>query len=501
MPLLDNMATKESEKVMNLKRTSLEMAKIDKSGIVSFLKEIETAGIEIHDLMILRGSYVCCEAEWRPYKKEYLHMLYSLSKAFTALGTGFAVQEGLFNTEDTVYSFFEDEMKKEGFADSICEKSRKITIEHLLTMNTGQEEEPPILNYEFDGNWIAKFLQIDPVHEPGTNFFYDTTATYVLSAIITKVTGETLENYLKPRLFTPLGIDTFVWDKSPAGCSLGGIGLNLSIESIAKLGVFLLQEGEWEGKQLLNTSWIKRMTSNLVSSVGGQVYDNGDNWGCGYGYQIWQCIPDGIYRGDGAYGQLAIVAPKENLIIAVLAGTEDTGTLMNSMWKNILPACETVKLEDIKEAESQKMIFALPCVKGNRNFPKEFQDSYNINDNQEGIEKITFEISDEKLLSVTCSFKNNNVRCLKFGFEKWQDNLIDGAYYDEYYSCGDIRTSQISGSWGWSDNSLNLKLCYLNGPLGITAKCTFKDNEVEIKVQKEKSMLLKMEYEFRGEKE
>lgn len=90
---------------MELKRTSLEMEKIDKSGIVSFLKEIETAGIEIHDLMILRGLYVCCEVEWRPYKKEYLHMLYSLSKEFTALGTGFAVQEGLFNTEDTVYSF------------------------------------------------------------------------------------------------------------------------------------------------------------------------------------------------------------------------------------------------------------------------------------------------------------------------------------------------------------------------------------------------------------
>ena len=142
------------------------------------------------------------------------------------------------------------------------------------------------------------------------------------------------------------------------------------------------------------------MTSNLVSSVGGQVYDNGDNWGCGYGYQIWQCIPDGIYRGDGAYGQLAIVAPKENLIIAVLAGTEDTGTLMNSMWRNILPACETVNLEDIKEAESEKMIFILPCVKGNRNFPEEFQVSYNINDNEEGIEKITFGISDENILSV-----------------------------------------------------------------------------------------------------
>ena len=265
---------------MDLERTSLEKAKIEKEGIDQFLKAVNEKGIELHDLILVRGDKVCYEAQWLPYRKEDMHMLYSLSKVFTALAVGFAVQEGLLSTGDAVVSFFDAELPE-----YLTENTKKMKIEHLLTMSTGQESEPPILNYEVEGNWVRKFLEIEPSYEPGTHFFYDTTATYMLSAILTKVTGETVVDYLKPRFFEPLGIADYAWDESPQGNSLGGIGFNVTIETVAKLGVFLKQEGTWQGKQILNRDWMKRMTSNLINSAGGDVYDDGDNWGYGYDYR------------------------------------------------------------------------------------------------------------------------------------------------------------------------------------------------------------------------
>ncbi|MGN0386204.1 MAG: serine hydrolase domain-containing protein [Lachnospiraceae bacterium] len=493
---------------MNLKRTSLEIAKIDKKGIDAFLEDITQRGIELHDFYLLRGEYVCYEASFMPYKNTDLHMLYSLSKAFTAIGIGFALSEGLLHLEDTLYSYFKEDlttyfdkkMPTDNFSNPIGEKAKRITIEHMLTMNTGQEEEPPILNYEFEGNWIAKFLQIEPVHEPGSFFFYDTTATYCLSALITKVTGQTLADYLVPRFFAPLGIEDYAWDNSPAGCSLGGIGLNLSIESIAKLGVFLLQEGNFNGKQLLDAAYLKRMTSNLVASIGGDVYDNGNNWGVGYGYQIWQCIPDGYYRGDGAFGQFAIVSPKDNLIIATLSGTEDMGGLMDSMWKYLLPACAPIDVATLTEAASTKETFTVPVLEGSDILPVSLPAIFTVVPNEENIESLRFNMSEKKVLSITCYFQDGKDHTLNFGYKAFEDNRIPGQKYANYYTCGDITTSNTAGCYAFFDNALYLKLCHLNGPLGILATCRFTDDGLTIDVSKARSMSPKTSYHFETER-
>ena len=479
---------------MKLKRTNLEIANIKKEGIEAFLDAVEKRGIELHDFMLLRGPYVCYEAQWTPYRKEDQHMLYSLSKVFTAIGIGFAVQEGLLKTEDLVYPFFQEELEKEGAA--LGEKTRQIKVEHLLTMTTGQTKEPPILNYEFEGNWAVQFLKIEPEHEPGTAFFYDTTATYMLSAILSKVTGETLEDYLKPRFFEPLEVESYAWDTSPQGNSLGGIGLNVTIETVAKLGVFLLQEGKWKGKQLLEASWMKRMTSNLVRSVGGDVYDDGDNWGYGYGYQIWQCIPDGLYRGDGAYGQFAIVAPKENVVIATLSGTEDMGGLMDEMWKHLLPACLPVDNKKLREADSVKRTFSIPFPNGTDDVSEKLCGTYELMENEEQIQRIQIEKNEKKVLSITCYFKDKRVRCLKYGYQNWEENLIPGVSHASYYTCGDICTAQTAGAWAWENDHLNLKLCYLNGPLSVTAALTCSEEGIKIEAQKKQSMALKTTFQF-----
>lgn len=477
---------------MDLERTSLEKAKIEKEGIDQFLKAVNEKGIELHDLILVRGDKVCYEAQWLPYRKEDMHMLYSLSKVFTALAVGFAVQEGLLSTGDAVVSFFDAELPE-----YLTENTKKMKIEHLLTMSTGQESEPPILNYEVEGNWVRKFLEIEPSYEPGTHFFYDTTATYMLSAILTKVTGETVVDYLKPRFFEPLGIADYAWDESPQGNSLGGIGFNVTIETVAKLGVFLKQEGTWQGKQILNRDWMKRMTSNLINSAGGDVYDDGDNWGYGYGYQIWQCIPDGAYRGDGAYGQFAIVAPKENLVIATLTGTEDMGGLMDAMWKYLFPACKPVDNDSIKKDVSVKELFYVSYPEGKQKSDISVAGTYQMEKNEENIERIVIE-EEKDVIHITCFFAGGETRTLAYGYEQWEENRIAGVKYASYYTCGDIRMVNTAGAYAWENDRLCLKLCYLNGPLGVTAEIGFKGDKIKIQAEKHRSMAMKTKYEFDG---
>lgn len=486
---------------MNLPRISPAAAGISEEGIKGFLEGVRERGIELHDLMVVRGGKVCYEASWYPYGEDRLHMLYSLSKAFTAVGVGFAVQEGLFAVEDTVYSFFKEELP-----DTIGERAKRITVEHLLTMCTGQETEPPILNYAFEGNWVEKFLEIEPSYEPGTHFFYDTTATYVLSAIITKVTGEKLVDYLTPRFFEPLGVEDYYWDESPQGNSLGGIGLNVTIETVAKLGVFLKQQGMWNGKQLLNRAWMERMTSNLVDSSGGEVYSDGNDWGVGYGYQIWQCIPKGVYRGDGAYGQFAIVAPEKDLVIATLTGTEDMSGLMAEMWKHLLPACADVDIAPDPDGTSKKEQFTVAFPEGddiegakNKERISGVVGTYLLEENEDQLEKIQVEAGKtEDTVAITCVWKDGKERTLFYGFRHWECNDLPSVRFSHYYTCADIRIVNTAGAFSWEEDTLKLKLCYPNNPLGVTAELRFRDGAVEITAKKSRCMDRKMEYIFRG---
>ncbi len=488
---------------MDLPRISPAAAGISEEGIRGFLNGVAERGIELHDLMLVRGGKVCYEASWYPYEKDRLHMIYSLSKAFTAIGVGFAVQEGHLFVEDTVYSFFQDELLAE-----IGEGAKRITVEHLLTMCTGQEEEPPILNYEFSGNWVEKFLKIEPEYEPGTHFFYDTTATYVLSAIVTKVTGEKLADYLRERFFEPLGIEDYYWDESPQGNSLGGIGFNVTIETVAKLGVFLRQQGMWNGKQLLNRGWVERMTSNLVDSSGGEVYSDGNEWGVGYGYQIWQCIPKGVYRGDGAYGQFAVVAPQQDLVIATLTGTEDMAGLMAEMWKHLLPACMDVEKEQFTDAGSKKEQFMIAFPEGDDAASdsekraerlRGARGTYVLADNEEHLARVHIDAGNKKdVIDITCVFSDGTKRTLSYGYRSWETNDLPGVRFSNYYTCADIRIVNTAGAYNWQGSTLKLKLCYPHNPLGVTAEFEFLDGAVRITAKKSRCMDRKMEYSFDG---
>ena len=185
-------------------------------------------------------------------------------------------------------------------------------LSDLLRMNTGQQAEPARKSTE---PWAKTFLAQPVPFKPGTHFLYNTSATYMLSAIVQKSVGETLFQYLKPRLFEPLGIEHPMWETSPQGITVGGYGLSVRTEDIARFGQLYLQKGTWRGKQLVPAAWIDAATARQTSNGSNPKSD----WDQGYGYQFWRCR-NGAYRGDGAFGQYCIVLPEQNAVIAITSG-------------------------------------------------------------------------------------------------------------------------------------------------------------------------------------
>lgn len=311
-------------------RSTPEQQGVDSEGIAQFLTAVHNRQLELHSLMMVRHNHVVAEGWWSPYGPDRLHQLFSLSKSFTSTAIGFAVQEGLLSVEDAVISFFPDDLPEE-----VTPHLAAMQIQHLLMMGTGHDSDTmiPITAEGAGDNWARIFLQCPVVHAPGTFFLYNTGATYMLSAILHKVTGISLTEFLQPRLFGPLGITEAVWETCPRGIQVGGFGLSLKTEDIARLGQLYLQRGHWQGKQLLSEDWIKAASSQQIA--------NGNNpdsdWNQGYGYQFWMCR-HGAYRGDGAFGQYCVVLPDKDAVIAITSGLGDMQAVLNLIWEHLLPA-------------------------------------------------------------------------------------------------------------------------------------------------------------------
>ena len=264
----------------------------------------------MHSFMLLRHGHVVAEGWWSPYDAEAPHSLYSLSKSFTSTAVGLAIAEGKLSLDDEVLKFFPEDAPAEP-----SNNLKAMRVSDLLRMSTGQQTEPPRTP---DQPWTKTFLAHPVPFKPGTHFLYNTSATYMLSAIVQKATGQTVLDYLRPRLFEPLGIEHPTWETSPQGISAGGYGLSIRTEDIARFGQLYLQKGKWQGKQLVPEAWVEAATSRQTSNGSNPNSD----WDQGYGYQFWRCR-HGAYRGDGAFGQYCIVLPEQDAVIAITSGVKD----------------------------------------------------------------------------------------------------------------------------------------------------------------------------------
>jgi CubicO group peptidase (beta-lactamase class C family) len=325
-------------------RSTPEAQGVSSSALLAFVEEADQKLDALHSFTLVRHGQVVAEGWWSPYAANEPHMLFSLSKSFTSTAVGLAIADGKLTVEDPILKFFPDDAPA---APSTNLKAMR--VRDLLTMSTGHHDED-IKDFPFasEQSLVKKFLSLPVAHKPGTFFVYNTPATYMLSAIVQKVTGQTVLDYLRPRLFEPLGIENPTWDASKQGISLGGFGLSVRTEDIARFGQLYLQKGQWQGKQLVPAAWVEDATSRHMSN--GSSPDS--DWEQGYGYQFWRCR-HGFYRGDGAHGQYCIVMPQYDAVIAITSGTRDMGSVMNLVWDRIVPALKDAALPADKTAHDK----------------------------------------------------------------------------------------------------------------------------------------------------
>jgi CubicO group peptidase (beta-lactamase class C family) len=334
-----------------LPRSTPEAQGVSSEAICDFVRAADTINT-FHSLMIVRHGRVIAEAWWKPEAADKPHVLNSLSKSFTSTAVGLAIQEGKLNLDDLVLKFFPDDTPS-----NPSDNLKATTVRDLLTMTCGQDAEAKVIQGK---PTVKQFLAQPFPYKPGTHFLYNTVGSYVLSAIVTKVTGQTSLEYLKPRLFEPLGIQNPRWDASPEGYSLGGYGMYLRTEDIAKFGLLYLQKGLWKGNQLIPEKWIEEATSKQVPTEHEDHAKIGVDWTQGYGFQFWRCTHN-AFRGDGAGGQFCVVIPDKDTVVVITAATGNMQGELNAIWDNLFPEFQDRPLPDNPAAgqELRRMVSAL----------------------------------------------------------------------------------------------------------------------------------------------
>jgi CubicO group peptidase (beta-lactamase class C family) len=304
----------------------------DANGIAAFLDA--TRDTELHSLMIVRHGHVIAAGWWRPYGPGRPHLLYSLSKSFTATAAGLAAAEGLLSLDAPVLSYF-----PELDAEVTDPRSRAMLVRHIASMSSGHLADTwPAAPGADPGNPVRAFLRMPPDAAPGTVFAYNQSCTYTLAAIVQRVTGQPLLGYLRPRLLDVIGIGAAAWEELPPGQALGFSGLYATTDAIARLGLLYLRGGRWEGRQVLPAAWVAEATRAHVATApaGGSPAGASPDWSLGYGFQFWMSRHG--FRGDGAFGQFCLVLPDHDAVIAITAGTEDMQGVLNAAWEHVLPA-------------------------------------------------------------------------------------------------------------------------------------------------------------------
>jgi CubicO group peptidase (beta-lactamase class C family) len=336
---------------------------VDTQGVHAFLDALEAApDVAPHGLMLLRHGRVVAEGWWGPYTPERPQLLYSLSKSFTSTAAGLAAAEGLIDLDDTVVSYFPE------FEQDVTDpRSRAIRLRHVAAMASGHLTDMAAQADARDHReWVRGLLMLPPDREPGTVFAYNQPATYSLGAIVQRVTGQTLTEYLRPRLFEPLGIGDTFWQQHPKGRDLAFSGLHATTDAVARLGLLYLRGGVWEGRRLLPAAWVAEATTPQVANADGTPEGAESDWQQGYGFQFWMSRHG--YRGDGAYGQYCVVLPEQDVVLALTSETGDMQAVLEMVWRHLLPACGEAPLEGREDADAALRLrlsrLVLPQVAG-----------------------------------------------------------------------------------------------------------------------------------------
>ena len=456
--------------MMHLPVSTPEAEGVSSAAVLDFVNYLDKLEF-LHGFVLFRHGKVIARGNWKPYRDEHAHQLFSLSKSFVSMAIGFLRAEGKLALTDRVVSFF-----PEYDGDDIPAQVREMTLHDLLTMRSGQPQcylgaftvlEPYTTPYVY--RWLRQALK----WQPGTHFDYNSGNTYMLSAVVTRLTGQTVTEFLWPRLFAPLGITMPRWLSDPRGINLGGWGLYLKLEDVARFTLLLAQGGKWEGRQIIPEDYLKLATSALADNSENQRRD----WENGYGLQFWRCSEPSSFRGDGANGQYALVVPKYGMALATLSGLGDMGRILIQMWDQLLPAIkgdEPLAPEPAAQEALARKLASLELPKPEGAFVSGVAGgTYLLEPNPHRFETVRFEFTAGGGQLVLTRSGSDYV--VPFGYGCWREGRA------QLFDTASTLTEAIAASAAWSEpNVLSLHLACLNEPHLVRYRFRFEDRRVEV---------------------
>lgn len=398
---------------MDMEKTWFVKNGVSKGAVADMLKKAQESGISVHGLEIFRGDECLVRLAPPPYEPTDKRQLYSLSKSFCSTAFGFCVTDGLISLDTRVLDVFPDKAPA-----IVTPWLDKMTFRHVISMNAGFERCTfPEVKFSDDG--VKTFLSLAQKYEPGTHFVYNTAATYVVGAAVERLTGERLMDFLQRRFFTPAGITGNRWHTTADGIAEGGCGLHASVDDIAALGRLYLGKGVYEGKRYLSEKWV----SDASSFISDNSMNGSPDWCAGYGCQFWRNAREG-FRGDGACGQLCVVLPESNMVIAQVAEGFDMQKEMDLLFemKGRLFDADTVTDAAFSAfLSSMYTEFTSP----DRALPHEGE-TYVCEENVQGITQFSLCKENGKLSFTFCN--GERVQSITAGCGEWVDNRFRGKY-------------------------------------------------------------------------
>jgi len=465
-----------------LPRSNPEAEGVSSDSIIKFIDAAGNSQHEMHSVMVLRHGKVIAEGWWKPYSADLKHTMYSVSKTFTATAIGFAVAEKRLSVNDKVVSFFPAQLP-----DTVSTNLNELTVKDLLSMSVGQQPDPTPLAVTGESPWVSSFMRMPIVNKPGTKFLYNSLGSYVLSAIVQKVTGQRVVDYLRPRLFEPLGIDGMDWEIDPAGINSGGWGLRVKTEDMAKVGQLYLQKGKWNGRQILPAAWIEEATTKKIDQAPDmpQAQRDSSDWNQGYAYQIWRSRNNG-YRADGAFGQYILVLPEKDAVIVITSESPNMQDELNIVWKYLLPAFKEKELPPSKSTSELKEILSKLSLRAPATSSSPLEKvisgkTFSIEQNDMNVSALSFNFKNN-----TCfvSLKTDTATYeIQFGNGEWKPGVTNKkgpslVARAKGYFVG-LPPPKIASSYQWKDDkTLELKIRYIESPHTEIIVCHFEGNDI-----------------------
>lgn len=481
----------------DLPRATAASQGIDERGLMNFIDTLASLpNTSVHHLMVVRHGKVVAEAHPSPYTQADVHAMYSVSKTVTALAVGIAADRGLLNVDDKVVSFFPDKVPA-----NTDPRLREVTVWNLLTMTSGIRNNP--LTREKYNDWVLGWLERGMVASPGSKWEYDTMSTLMLSAIVQKVTGKKMLDYLNENLLTPMGITEADWEESPTGINAGGWGLRLNTESQAKLGVLMLNYGKWDGRQLVSRRWIEQMTSeqyriyvpkpDIPKTMVGKIkyylklaWAHVKSWFTGrpaeivkfwesYGYQtkILHHPTFEAFFAVGLYGQTIYMNRERDLVVVINSSAPGYGTAFKAIWSVLFPACLSeprgdsgldsdiqAKLASLDHKPVSGEVFNTNEAKYTR--PKK----HLLAGNHMNVRSFTVGIADS-VCTMGIADEQGNLSMIRCGYGKWLTNALTTPPPNDFHALGALSGLhgewRVAGSYAWTGpHRLRIDLYYTN---------------------------------------